>query len=291
MTTRMLQRYGLASRWTAINPILGIGEFGFEIDTDNFKVGDGETTWANLPYYLSENNLPDVPALIASAMTDVQALITSSVSTAIAGLVDSAPAALDTLNELAAAIADDSTFANTITNALANKSDTSHTHTLDSLSDVSVSGATTGQVLKKNVDGSWGPGTVAVTFSYNDLLDIPTSFTPSAHTHQSTDIQNVVKDVSGTTYSLISSDAGKLLKFTNDAAVTFTIENTLVANQKVDIYRKGGGVVTFAPAAGVTLEGAGSTGVSFKMPTRYSAATIYCESSGVYVVIGNVETV
>jgi hypothetical protein len=290
----MQQRYGLATRWTAINPILEIGEFGFEIDTDKFKVGDGVTTWANLPYYLSETSLPNVPALIASAMDEVQTLVTTSVSTAVsnavAGLVDSAPAALNTLNELAAAIADDSTFANTITNALANKADSGHTHTLDSLSDVSVSAATTGQVLQKNSDGSWGPASVSVTFSYNDLQNIPSTFTPSAHLHQSTDITNVVKEETGTSYSLLSSDAGKLVKFSNDAAITFTIDNALQVNQKVDVYRKGAGVLTFAPGAGVTLQGAGSTGVSFKMPTRYSAATIYCESSGVYIIIGNVET-
>lgn len=149
MTTRMIQRRGLASQWTAINPILEIGEFGFEEDTQKFKMGDGESNWTALPYYLNEDLLPDVPALLAAANEQVQTAISTAVSTAVAGLVDSAPAALNTLNELAAAIADDATFANTITNALANKSDIDHVHSLDSLSDVSVSSATEGQVLKR----------------------------------------------------------------------------------------------------------------------------------------------
>lgn len=45
----------------------------------------------------------------------------SYVGTAISNLVDSAPAALDTLNELAAALNDDSSFSTTVTNALAAK--------------------------------------------------------------------------------------------------------------------------------------------------------------------------
>ena len=46
----------------------------------------------------------------------------------IAALVDSAPETLDTLNELAAALGDDPNFATTITTALGNKADKTHTH-------------------------------------------------------------------------------------------------------------------------------------------------------------------
>jgi hypothetical protein len=47
------------------------------------------------------------------------------VSTINAALIDGAPATLDTLNELAAALADDANFATTVTNSLAGKVDTS----------------------------------------------------------------------------------------------------------------------------------------------------------------------
>jgi len=47
---------------------------------------------------------------------------------AVAALVDSSPAALDTLNELAAALGDDSNFAATMTTALAGKAATVHAH-------------------------------------------------------------------------------------------------------------------------------------------------------------------
>lgn len=57
----------------------------------------------------------------------------SEVDTKIANLVDSAPGTLDTLNELAAALNDDADFATTVSNQIAGKADSAHTH---SVSDV-----------------------------------------------------------------------------------------------------------------------------------------------------------
>ena len=52
----------------------------------------------------------------------------SYVNTEITNLIGGAPGALDTLNELAAAINDDASYASTITTALAGKAPTSHNH-------------------------------------------------------------------------------------------------------------------------------------------------------------------
>lgn len=43
-------RRGNASQWTASNPVLAIGEPGFETDTNGLKIGDGRTPW-NLEGY------------------------------------------------------------------------------------------------------------------------------------------------------------------------------------------------------------------------------------------------
>lgn len=37
--------------WTEVNPVLLLGEPGFETDTNKLKIGDGETPWNDL-YYL-----------------------------------------------------------------------------------------------------------------------------------------------------------------------------------------------------------------------------------------------
>ena len=47
---RMKQRRGTSAQWAGTNPILETGELGFESDTNNLKIGDGQRTWANLPY-------------------------------------------------------------------------------------------------------------------------------------------------------------------------------------------------------------------------------------------------
>lgn len=61
-----------------------------------------------------------------NATVDVQGAITAAnqyTDTSISNLVDAAPAALNTLNELAAALGDDASFATSVTNQIATKSD------------------------------------------------------------------------------------------------------------------------------------------------------------------------
>lgn len=53
MAVRIQFRRGTAAQWTSNNPVLFIGEFGYETDTRLFKVGDGTTNWNSLPYSAS----------------------------------------------------------------------------------------------------------------------------------------------------------------------------------------------------------------------------------------------
>lgn len=47
---RFSQRWDTAANWTSVNPILWVGEIGFESDTPNWKRGDGVSAWNDLPY-------------------------------------------------------------------------------------------------------------------------------------------------------------------------------------------------------------------------------------------------
>ena len=49
MADRIQQRHDTAANWNAANPILLEGEMGLITDTNQYKVGDGETRWNNLP--------------------------------------------------------------------------------------------------------------------------------------------------------------------------------------------------------------------------------------------------
>jgi hypothetical protein len=43
-------RRGTAAQWTAANPVLAIGELGYETDTKQAKIGNGTATWSQLEY-------------------------------------------------------------------------------------------------------------------------------------------------------------------------------------------------------------------------------------------------
>lgn len=49
VSTFKLKR-GTAARWAELNPILEQGEPGFVYDINRLKIGDGKTSWNDLPY-------------------------------------------------------------------------------------------------------------------------------------------------------------------------------------------------------------------------------------------------
>jgi hypothetical protein len=87
--------------------------------------------------------------LIGDATVDGTAgnTVTDRISSAVGDLVAAAPETLDTLNELAAALGDDANFATTVTNSIAGKADSSHTHGLEDLTDFDVNTPAENQVL------------------------------------------------------------------------------------------------------------------------------------------------
>ena len=50
MAVQIQLRRGIASLWTSANPTLAQGEFGYELDTGYFKVGNGINDWNTLSY-------------------------------------------------------------------------------------------------------------------------------------------------------------------------------------------------------------------------------------------------
>lgn len=51
-------RRGTVEQWTRKNPILSSGEPGLAIGTGNFKMGDGETAWNDLEWFLKTPENP-----------------------------------------------------------------------------------------------------------------------------------------------------------------------------------------------------------------------------------------
>lgn len=142
---------------------------------------------------------PTAPAGTNTTQIATTAYVTSSVATAVSAVIDSAPTALNTLNELAAALNDDASFASTIATSLAGK--------------VSLSGS---EVLtNKTISGS-----------SNTLTNIPNS----ALTNSSITINGAPVSLGGTL-----TIAGTIPSQTNNGGKVLTTDGT-VASWEIPSY-------------------------------------------------------
>lgn len=92
----------------------------------------------------------------------------------------------------------------------------------------------------------------------------------------------------GTTYTAVLTDDGRLVTCDNAAAITFTIPpNSSVAfgiGTQINIMQLGAGQVTIAAGVGVTLRSAGS---KLKTSAQYAVATCCKIATDTWVVVGN----
>jgi len=85
-------------------------------------------------------------------------------------------------------------------------------------------------------------------------------------------------------YSTVAADANTTVVVNSASNLTVTIDNNLAVGQRIDFLRRGTGTVTFAAGTGVTLN---SKSGNLKLAAQYSAGTVLCVASGVYVLIGD----
>jgi hypothetical protein len=76
----ILVRRDTAANWTSVNPVLGLGEGGYETDTRLKKTGDGVKAWNDLPYQnIRWGNITNTPTTLAGyGITDAARLTASS---------------------------------------------------------------------------------------------------------------------------------------------------------------------------------------------------------------------
>ena len=92
----------------------------------------------------------------------------------------------------------------------------------------------------------------------------------------------------GTTYSVVLSDDGKLITCSNASAIALTIPpNSSVAygvGTQINIAQLGAGQVTITAGAGVTLNSEGS---KLKLKGQYAVATCVKTDTNTWFVVGN----
>jgi len=126
-------------------------------------------------------------------------------------------------------------------------------------------GGTTGQVLSKASNAD-------MDFTWIEQDDTTISF--NAQT--------------GTTYTLVAADLGKLVTLSNASGITLTVPPSVFATGNIiNIQQIGAGQVTLAQGAGVTITSTGATASAPKLKKQYSAASIICTGSNTFTVIGD----
>lgn len=94
---------------------------------------------------------------------------------------------------------------------------------------------------------------------------------------------------SGTTYTTVAADDGKLVTLTNSSAITVTIAAGLYSvGAQINLAQMGAGQVTLQGDTGVTLVSTGATAATPKTRVQYSTATAVMTTSNTWLVMGDI---
>jgi len=135
-----------------------------------------------------------------------------------------------------------------------------------------------------------GSGTAAladVTTFIRTLLDDADAATAVA-TLGAVPQAQAVNAQTGTTYTLVAGDAGKLVTLSNAAAITLTLpqdsDATIAVGTYVDLYQLGAGQVTVAAGTGATLR---TSGLTAKARAQYSRLAVQKVSANTWSLFGD----
>jgi hypothetical protein len=132
------------------------------------------------------------------------------------------------------------------------------------------------------------------SFSINTSItaDLSTAQTLTNKTLTAPKINLGLNAQTGTTYTLVLGDAGKVVTASNSSAITVTIppsgDVAYAIGSQITVLQKGTGQVTFAQGSGVTINSTGATATAPKLRARYSSATCVYEGSDVWYVVGDI---
>ena len=133
----------------------------------------------------------------------------------------------------------------------------------------------------------------AQTFT-NKTLTSPTinGATIATSTLTSPKVNLGINTQTGTTYTTVLDDNGKLVTLSNASAITLTIPpNSSVAypvGAQLNLAQLGAGQVTFAGGSGVTIVSTGATASAPKLRAQYSTATAVQTSTDNWLVMGDI---
>jgi hypothetical protein len=126
-----------------------------------------------------------------------------------------------------------------------------------------------------------GTNTLSLPPTTSDTLaGIAATQTLTNKTLTSPKINLTLNAQTGTTYTLVAADSGKLVTSSNASAVVITIPpSVFAAGEQINVQSIGAGLTSFAQGAGVTITSTGATATAPILRAQYSACTIICTAS------------
>ena len=134
-----------------------------------------------------------------------------------------------------------------------------------------------------------GTNTLTLPATTSDTLaGIAATQTLTNKTLTSPKINLTLNPQTGTTYTLVAADSGKLVTASNASAVTITVPPSIfAAGEQINIQSIGAGITSLAQGAGVTITSTGATSTAPSLRAQYSACTVICTASNTFTVIGD----
>jgi hypothetical protein len=139
-----------------------------------------------------------------------------------------------------------------------------------------------------------GTNTLTLPATSNDTLvgkattDTLTNKTLTAPVINTAKINLTLNAQTGTTYTLVAADSGKLVTSSNANPVVITIPPSIfAAGEQINVQSIGAGLTSFAAGSGVTVTSTGATSAAPILRAQFSACTIICTASNVFTVIGD----
>jgi len=133
-------------------------------------------------------------------------------------------------------------------------------------------------------------GTIAIDTA--TTADLTTAQTLTNKTLTDPKINLAINAQTGTTYTFVLADNGKVVTASNASAITMTIPPissvAYATGAQLNVIQKGAGQVTFAQGSGVTIRSTGATATAPKLRVQYSSATCIHEGSDVWYVVGDI---